>query len=308
MAYLANNDILDDHYNDFAVGNIGGTIDHNTRNLDTIWGTGTGDKGYGQGSLLGSVGPGTNVTATQWATMLDRMDAIAAHQGTTITHPTNPTVGNNIAVFGQVDTDITNMFTNRLNASANAVDSTTTMSASGTWNVSTQHYQTITWASANHARYFFNAGGQIRISFARSGGQTHTKNTEWTDLCTKCGTLVFGANTFTKSGGSGVVTTLNNNGWYNITSTFNVNFKQFADSSPYTSNFITVETAWAATNTQLLIRVIYQDAAADNSIPSTLDNVDGTVTTTFVERPPSTAQLANTWGNPTNSATSNVQT
>ena len=237
--------------------------------------------------------------------MLDRMDSMEAHQGSVITNPANPTVGTDIAAFTTLSGDITTLFDSRLNNAANGTDGTNSIAAAAGWTINTTHTARFTWTSANHARYFFNAGGEIRISFARAGGTAHTKNTEWTQLCSDCGTLVFGARTFAKVGGAGSPTTMIDNGWYDITTVYAVNFKQFEGTAPYTASFITVECRTAATGTQLEIRVIYDDAAADDN-PA--DTVDGTVTTTFVERPPSTTNLVDVWGNPTKTTVTNTQT
>lgn len=306
MTYNIGQDILDDEYNEFAVGAASGTPNHTVRNIDTIWGVGSGDAGYGQTTTLGSVTAGTNITATQWATMLDRMDTIALQQGSTISHPTNPTGGDDIAVFTALDTDITTLFNNRLDSVANGSDGSNTIVGVGSWIDNTTHLARFSWTSAHHARYFFNAGGEIRVSFARSGGTAHNKNTEWTNLCTACGTLVFGARSFTKVGGSGTPTTEGDWGWYDIGNLFVGNFKQFEATSPYTANYITAEYRTASAASQLEIRVTYKDDANDVS-PS--DNtVDGTITSTFVERPPSTTNLVDTWGNPTFTTVTNTQT
>jgi hypothetical protein len=296
MAYTIGDDILDDEYNGFA------------GDINTIWGVGSGDSGYGQGTTLSLVSPGNTVTATQWATLIDRMDSIEAHQGSAISNPANPTAGQDIAVISTIPGDITTLNTNRLNAAANGTDGSNTITATGSWTVTSTQTARFTWSSANHVRYFFNAGGQIRISFSRTGGTVHTKNTEWTNLCTACSTLVFTARTLTKSGGSGTPTTLLNDGWYDISTTYVQKFKQFEGTSPYTANYIGVEFRTAASGTQLEIRVTYQDDATDTSIPASVDIVNGTLTTTFVERPPSTTNLTDSWGNPTFTTVTNTQT
>ena len=305
MAYTIGDDILDDEYNIFATGGADGTPNHAVDNINTIWGDGEGDKGYGQSTVLTSVSAGGNVTAVQWATLLDRMDSIEAHQGSSITNPTNPTGGDDIEVFANLSADITTLFDSRLDNAANAGDASNTIAASSTWTDNTTQTARFTWSSLDHARYYFNAGGEIRVSFARSGGTDTTKNTEWTNLCTDCGTLVFGARTMAKSGGAGSPTTEIDDGWYDISSSFVIKFKQFEGTSPYTASFITVEFRTQATDTQLEVRVIYKDDATDDN-PA--DTVDGTVTSTFVERPPSTAQLADTWGNPSFATVTNTQT
>jgi hypothetical protein len=233
------------------------------------------------------------------------MDSIEAHQGSLISNPANPTVGQDIAVISTIPGDITTLQTNRLNAAANGTDGSNTIVGIGSWTTNTVHTGRLTWTSANHARYFFNAGGQIRISFARSGGTVHSKNTEWTNLCTACGTLVFTARGMSKSGGSGTPTTEIDDGWYDISTSYVQKFKQFEATSPYTLNYIGVEFRTAGTGTQLEVRVTYQDDATDTS-PD--DTVDGTLTTTYLERPPSTANLTDSWGNPTFTTVTNTQT
>ena len=304
MTYAVGQDILDDEYNIFATGGADGTPNHTVDNINTVWGVGTGDKGYGQTNTLTAVSAGGDVTATQWATMLDRMDSMEAHQGSAITNPANPTVGVDIEVFTNLSADITTLFDSRLDNAANGADAGNGIGAAGSWTVLTTQTARFTWTSANHARYYFNAGGEIRTSFSRSGGTAHTKNTEWTQLCTDCGTLVFGARTFEKVGGAGTPTTENDNGWYDITTSFVENFKQFEGTSPYTASFIAVATRSGGTGTWLEIRVYYDDSAADDDAN---DTVDGTITTTNTERPPSTAQLVDVWGNPTASIITNTQ-
>lgn len=304
MTYAVGQTILDDEYNIFATGGASGTPNHTVANINTVWGVGTGDKGYGQTNTLSSVSAPNNVTATQWATLLDRMDSMEAHQGSVITNPANPTVGVDIDVFANLSTDITTLFNNRLNNAANGTDASNTIAASAGWTNNTTQTARFTWASANHVRYYFNAGGEIRISFNRAGGTTHTKNTEWTNLCNDCGTQVFGARSFAKVGGAGTPSIQINDGWYDISTLFVVKFKQFEATTPYTTNFISVEVRTAASLTQLEIRVIYKDDATDDN-PS--DTVDGTVTSTFVERPPSTANLTDTWGNPSFTTVTNTQ-
>ena len=61
MAYTSGDTILDDHYNIFVQGGAS-AVDHNTANVNTVWGSGTGDKGYGQSGTLSTVSAGTTIT------------------------------------------------------------------------------------------------------------------------------------------------------------------------------------------------------------------------------------------------------
>ena len=321
MAYSQGSVILDDDYNIFATGNAAGSGDDNTANINTVWGAGTGDKGYGQTNTVSAVSAGSTITATQWATLLSRMTSLGAHQGTSITAISNPNAGDTIEAYAALSANITSIFNNRNNAAANGTDITTngTTTTTSTWDVRAVTTKTVTFADAASLRYFFNAGGMIRMSFSLTGG-SDAKSQEWADLLSKSGTIVVtgaaASKTIaavaytgtTKIGGSGTPDTLaTGTGAYDYTGTPVAIFKQFADSSPYTANFINITAA--ISGSVITFVVTLEDAAADTIAPdgsgsgNAADVVDGTLTMTTVVRPPSTANLnANTWGTPTMNA------
>lgn len=304
MAYITGDLILDDHYNGFATS------------VNGVWGAGSVDSGYGQSTTIAGVSVGTEISAAQWATLLARITSAAAHQGTAITSITAPTAGNTISAYSALAGNITAIQNARRNAAANGTDITAGGVGQRTtgWVTAITMTYTITFASAAAARYFFNAGGQIRLSTARSGGSAHAKNSRWTELCTAMGTIAItnGAGTSTiagtaytgtnKIGGSGTVTTLNSAiGYYDLTTADQEVFRQYSSTSPYTANYIRVlvRGSVAAPAPTVYVTVIFQDDAADDSIPSSLDVIDGTLQTTMVLRPPSTTYISNSWGTPT---------
>jgi len=320
MAYSSGSVILDDDYNIFATGNAAGTGDNNTANLNTVWGTGTGDKGYGQSSTISAVSAGSTITATQWSTLLTRMTTIASHQGTSITAISNPSAGDTIEAYAALSTNVTNLFNSRLDASANGTDLTTngTTQTTSTWDVQAATTKTVTFADAASLRYFFNAGGMIRMSFSLTGG-SDTKSQEWADLLTKTGTIVVtGSATSktidsvaytgtTKIGGSGTPTTLaTGTGAEDYTGSAVTIFQQYADSAPYTANYIRIQAS--ISGSVISFAVLLRDDAADTIAPDgtgsgdAADVVDGTLTMTTVVRPPETTYLTNTWGTPTMNA------
>lgn len=306
MAYASSNTILDNHYNEFATGSADGTPTHSVRNVNTIWGTGSNDKGYGQTNILTKVDAGDPVEATHWATMISRMSSIASHQNTSLTSMTSPTVGDPIAIIGALDTNITTLTTKRMNNLGPGTGTPHSVSGTGSWTTRTTHTVSSSFTNGDKARYFFNAGGYIDISFTRSGGTSHSKNDEWTDLCNKSGIIRMKAHGTTKVGGSGTVSLLLNIGYYDLTTSYQLLFRQYADSSPYSSNYLKVEVKSNGTQgsnqdagSSITFKVTYEDAAADNSIPSSLDAVNGTITTALTDTTPSAAILSNTWGSPT---------
>jgi len=307
MAYSSGDLILDDHYNGFAT------------DTNTIWGTGSGTSGYGQTNTVSSVSAGATITATQWATLLSRITSAANHQSSTLTSITSPSAGDTISAYTALSGNITTITNNKLNAAANGTDITHTNNHTATWYTSMQQTFTITFGSAEQLRFFLNAGGMIRISSSRSGGTSNNKNTEWTDLLgsTKMGTIVItgagGSKTIagtaytgtTKIGGGGtnnILTTAT--GVNDLTTAYTNMYRQYADTSPYTANYVTVEAKDNGSNI-VTVKLTCTDAAADTMTDqvgvdvSSYDRVDGTLATTVVVRRPSTTYLSSTWGTPT---------
>jgi hypothetical protein len=316
MAYTSGSLIEAADYNGF--------VNTNGSNINEIWASGTGDRGYGQ-TAIATVAAGSTVTAAQWASLVNTVAAIANHQGTTITGRTAPVTGDIINILSAVNTDITSCETNRLNAVANGTQFTgwtgtsakTGTTSGATWTITFTH--TITWASANAARYFFNAGGRIKIDFSKtSTGQTG--DPEWNDLAsTLCGDIFITAGTATqtiagssytgttKVGGTGTPNTLaTTTGWYDFTTSNVIIYKQFADTAPYTANFIQVQARTAGSGTQLILTTTWSASDGDPITGGTAPSgaTPGTAPTTLVTYfPPSTTYLTASWGTPTVAAT-----
>jgi hypothetical protein len=317
MTYSTGSVILDDDYNIFATGNAAGTGDNNVANVNTVWGVGNGDKGYGQTTLpvLSAVSAGQTVTATQWATMLNRISSAASQQGSSITGITNPVAGDTISAYAALSTNITTIYNNRLNCAAvgSSITSGGSTDRTTSWATSVTFTQTVTFASGDAARYFFNAGGRITQTWSRSGGSVNDQNTAITNLCTACGTLNYTAGTgtqtiagssytgTTKTGGSGSPTVATTTGYYDYT-TANVQvFTQSASSyygyegNSITVNILTNGTQGSNADTGSVI-TIYSTVAKGGG----LTTVDGTLNSTITLIPSSTTYLTTTsWGTPT---------
>jgi len=194
MAYQQGDTITAAHYNTFAT------------DINTIIGTGSSDSGYGL-SEISAVSAGNTITAAQWNSLLSGLQKGANHQGTTLTNASNTVAqGGNILPLSNLEADITLITTNKLTAAgANmASDSGITSSRTASWTGTENHIFTVTFASANAARHFFNSGGEIRLAGSRAGGSSTDQNTDWTNLLSNMGTIKFaeGATTYTGSGGT----------------------------------------------------------------------------------------------------------
>ncbi len=153
MAYQTGDTILDDHYNGFA--NTSGA------NLNKIWGVGDAGHGWGQGNAISTVSAGGTVQATQWNTLLDRAKVIADHEGGTMsTDSGSLAAGDVIVAIDTLTSEITTLNNNRYNAAASKLTAATNPNSvnrtfTGSWRTSTIQEVTVTFASSDAARLFF---------------------------------------------------------------------------------------------------------------------------------------------------------
>lgn len=319
MTYSAGGLIQATDYNGFVSTTAGA-------NINATWSTGTTSAGYGQ-TAIATVSAAGTVTATQWASLVNTISSMASHQGTTITARTAPVTGNTISILSAVNTDITSCYNNRGNAAASGsqytswtgTNSKTAATSGATWTITFTN--TVTFASADAARYFFNAGGRIKIDVSKTAtGQTG--DPEWNDLAnTLCGDIYITGGDYTqtiagqaytgttKIGGTGTPNTLaTTTGWYDLTAggAATIVYKQFADTAPYTSNYIQHSIAKNAGSTALTITTVWSASDGDPISGGTAASgaTPGTAPCTIVTYfPPSTTYLTNTWGTPTVAAT-----
>jgi hypothetical protein len=325
MTYSTGGLIQATDYNGFA--------NDSANNIGNIWGVGSGDKGWGQ-TAISNVSVNATVTATQWATLVANLATAGQQTNSTLTSRTQPVAGNVITVLANVATDINTVTLNRGNAAASGTEygifsgttSKTTATGSGTaaWTITFTH--TVTFASANAARYFWNAGGLVRLQFGKSStGTDH--DADWNTLAGQCGSIYLSgrvngaAQTIagtsytgtTRIGGTGgTQTTLTTTtGWYNLTTSPTTVFQLNNTTSPYTPEFIRV-TATATSSTVLTLVTTWVDdgsavpgASADItggtgvSSPAVSIGAATAPTTLCTYLPPATTYLTNSWGTPT---------
>jgi hypothetical protein len=324
MTYSSGGLIQATDYNTFA-GNT-------TAGLNRVWSTGSGDAGWGQTDIATVTAGTSTVTATQWATIVNNLSTSGTQTSTTITSRTAPVTGNIIGILANVQTDITSVTTNRGNAAASGTEygvfsgTTSQTAATGSgqaaWTITFTH--TITFPSANQARYFWNAGGIVRLKYGKSSTGTDT-DPDWNTLAGWCGTInltgrvnsasqTIAAQAYTGTtrlgGTGGTQTTLaTTTGWYNLTASPTTIFQLNNSTSPYSGEFIRT-TATATSSTVLtLVTTWVSDGSSGagttanisggtaTTSPST--TITGTAPTTLVTYiPPSTASLTNSWGTP----------
>jgi hypothetical protein len=321
MTYSSGGLIQATDYNGFVSTTAGA-------NVNATWSTGTTNAGWGQ-TALSTVSAGGTVTATQWASLVTTLSAMGGQTGTTITTRTAPTTGQTISVLAAVNTDLTNCYNNRGNASSSGTaygtfsgttsKTTATGAGNATWTITFTH--TVTFPTADQARYFFNAGGIIKLQYGKSSTGTDHDD-DWNTFAGQVGSINItgGAQTIagqaytgtTRLGGSGgTQTTLATaTGWYALTTSPTTIFQLNNVTAPYQPEYIRT-TATATSSTVLTLVTTWFDdgtgvVGATSNIsggtattsPST--TITGTAPTTLVTYiPPSTTYLSASWGTPT---------
>ena len=317
MTYVSTGVIQAADYNGFVNLTAGA-------NVNATWSTGTTSAGYGQ-TAVSSVSASGVVTAVNWATLVNTIASMASHQGTAITARTAPVTGNTVSILSALNTDVTNCYNNRGNAAAvgtqftgwTGTNSLTAGRTAGAWSIS--FVNTVTFASADAARYFFNAGGIVKVDVSKTATGT-TGDPEWNDLAnTLCGDIYISGGAYsqtiagtvytgtTKVGGSGTPNTLaTTTGFFDLTpgGAAVIVYKQFADTAPYTANFI--QHSLSATATVLTITTLWSASDGDpiSGGSASVGATPGTAPTTIVTYfPPSTTYLSASWGTPSVAAT-----
>jgi hypothetical protein len=310
MTYTSGQLITSAEYNTFAQG--GASVNHAVANINTVWGVGNNDKGYGQSTTLTPVSSGTTVvTAPQWATMVTRLNSILTHQAGAGSGITAPTTGTVVSILAALGASVTTAYTNRLTAATNATDVTGAAPAAASWLTATpttfQITRTATWASADQARYFFNAGGKLILTFSAVDNTGFTKGTDWVALLnTKMASVTVGGYTNSRNGTGGTPLITNAAiGYWNVgtVNTTAISLTSASGVADYSSNSATVgiktngvQGANADVGTILTFTIDLNDVAADTIFS---DNVNLTITTNITVRPPETTNLTTSITNPT---------
>ena len=313
-------------------GFVGPTANGGTAgaNLNDIWGVGATDKGWGQ-TAVANPSAASTVTATQWASLVNNLATAGTQTSTALTARSAPTVGNTIGILAALNADLTSVTTNRGNAAASGTEygtfsgttSKTTATGAGqaAWSITFTH--TVTFPTADQARYFWNAGGIVRLKYGKSSNTTDS-DADWNTLAGQCGTInltgrVAGAaqtiaaqsytGTTRLSGTGGTQTTLDTIvGWYSLTGVATTIFQLNNSTAPYSGEYIRTTAAATSATVLTLVTTWVSDGSSgagtsaniDGGTPTTSPSttITGTAPTTLVTYLPPSSTLTNSWGTP----------
>ena len=275
MGYVAGEKILDDEYNTFV------NSSSSPYGYNHFAGTGSGVYGLGQ-THIATIGAGDTILASHWNTLFTGMDNIGNHTNDTLTTRAQVSAGDTIAIKAAVEADLATLAASVAagspNATALATNAVGSSTNAATWNTSSTIERSVTFASADKMRHFFNAGGKIRIDPSCVTGIDGTKDDVFSQLtATAIGNLDLGAQSTTRSG-SGETLTTNGlaNGFHDLTTSYTTLLKLTSDNSGYTSNTVEIQAklnAAVGTATVITIKMISTDPADDTTYTS--PNTDG---------------------------------
>ena len=243
MGYVAGEKILDDEYNTFV------NSSSSPYGYNHFAGTGALNYGLGQTALATEVA-GETIGVTEWNALFTGMDNIANHTNDTLSSTTARTAGDSIAVKSALTTDLATLAASVAagctSATAISAGSELQSSTSSTrWTGSHIVEHSITFASNNALRWFFNAGGTMRMTFTRNsngGGSATSKDSSVDELISAVGNFDLKAATSTRSGSGETVTTNGlSNGVFDLGTGYTVLLKLTQSSGTYTSMYIDIQ-------------------------------------------------------------------
>lgn len=208
MSYTTGSIITKGHYNVLVAGSEDGTYDPQVPNLGIVWGPGFGRFGYGQNlDFIVPVATGDVVQAQDW----DNIDSILSN---VIDHQLGPGNYSNTSPVqpGQLITPIARLSPG-IQLAYNGVgkcfapsESDYTTQHSGVWggpgHRKLRVTQTLTFETADHARWFFNGGGKLKLSFDYTPNPLTLQSAVWENITQSAGTVTIGYRDTTRVGGS----------------------------------------------------------------------------------------------------------
>jgi hypothetical protein len=310
MTYASQNLVQASDYNSFAGGNIANV----SSQLNTILGSGKGNAGYGQAAVTNVTAVADTVTATQWTTLVNGVNKVRKHQsGAGFTNLSTYTAATIVNASNDIASNISTAYSNRLIFAANGTTTTgSTFSPNftapndtnpATFNIT----RTATFASADQARYFFNAGGKLNfvVSGVTNTGGTNRGASLATLAATNFASMTFlASNNGGRAGSSGTVTSSNTSISYYTCTTSNTSVLLLTStSSAYTNDTcnITIKTngVQGSNNDNGSIMNLNMVLFSAGQSPAVDDSIDITVNHRVDVIYPSTTFLANTWGSVT---------
>lgn len=232
----------------------------------TILGIGSANRGYGQVVKSSQAEEGSTITAEQWQNLAEDLSNVVVHQ--TGSFPNIPALTQDSIIdlddYNSLVASSNLLDQNRFNVavSRTVISSKGSVSTNQPWALRAQTNLTVTFESSNNARYFFNSGGQIRLSSSRTGGSNSPQNAAWTNLLSSVGNINFSRESY-----------------YNLTNNYQLWYQQTLTTSyAYSSNFFRIEVSSdAPANIAGVAKIINFRITWEDPYSGPSDRVDGSL-------------------------------
>ena len=256
--------------------------------VDSVMGTGA--SGYGQTLASSAVAQGAIITALQWLNLRTDMVKARQHQIGSAVGTTSATDGRNLvlptsgatiteALRAQFSSFASTITSNNRTIDTDgaggqfATEGLVTGSRNSAWNGTLTNTVTISFSDANHPRYFFNAGGKIRVSANITTGTS--KNNTWNTMFTQMGEFVMDYTSTTYTGTSAAGSAI---GWDDLTTSDQLIGSKNAPSGSYAENRYYIYAKKSPDGTQIILTIQFQDNDAgdpnfDEDVQPTLNSV-----------------------------------
>lgn len=279
-----------------VAGDILGSADFNAiqSNVSTTLGAGSGDAGYGQTNAAGygtysstsTKSLGNSILASDLQNFKSDLDRVSQHQTGSAT-ALNSISASSVFTIGDFNlyyTSSSTLYTNRLTAHSTALSVGAGVAPTvSNWNGTRTHEVSVTFASADAARYFFNAGGYVQIQPSISyGSYDSTKDGRWKSIFEQqVGLIRFKARSSERTGSVSPSIFQSTWGYYqNITygSASWATLLFAVDSAPYSANDYTVNVKINAAGTVVSFQMVFDDGSVGNVD----ENVASTTTSSVI--------------------------
>lgn len=254
--------------------------DYNTiqTKIAGILGAGSGTSGYGQAVSSGQVVAGNKIYLSEWLNLRTDLRAARQHQ-TGVDESGNLLVPTSSLKITQQLKDQYATYADTIIANKYAIGSgqfstdelIVGTTKSGSWNGTIKSAATITGSATAPAsgdtgtalgnkvanlRFFFNAGGTLRLSASRTGGSAGSKDDAWTNMLSQAGTISMNYTTTTYSGTNG---TVYNIGYQSLTTTDQTIFWKPAAAGNYAENDFYIFAKKSADDSSIIFTFQFQD-------------------------------------------------
>ena len=277
MAYQVTDTILDDEYNTFV------NSSSSPYGYNHFAGTGSGEYGLGQ-THISTVSAGGTVQASQWNSLFTGLANISNHTNVALSSLTAVSAGDTIAVKSALISSLATMATQVstgcpfVTAVSTSAALTTVTTGSEGWDTSATQEISATFSNANEMRWFFNAGGKLRLVVTATATSVSAKDTAFVALGTGIGNLDVGSQATTRSNaGQSLTTDGLANGFYDLGTSYTTLIKLTQNSyAAYNANTLEVQAkldAAPGSATVLTFKMIATDPADDTQYTS--GNISG---------------------------------